>query len=100
MGWESVKSYNSGALGFARLYATLIKLRGRRLEMEKNLNLITIESPEELEEVPGVISHMLGALASEGVNVVEFISCYTDTLLVIRETDTEKAYRLLAALME
>jgi hypothetical protein len=64
-----------------------------------NLNLITIESPEALEEVPGVISHILGALASEGVNVVEFISCYTDTLLVVREADTEKAYRILSGIL-
>ncbi|MCI0504274.1 ACT domain-containing protein [Candidatus Micrarchaeota archaeon] len=66
---------------------------------EDNLNLITIESPEELEEVPGVISHMLGSLASEGINVVEFISCYTDTLLVIRQADTERAYRVLSGIM-
>lgn len=66
---------------------------------EANLNLITIESPEDVEEVPGVISYLLGALASEGVNVVEFISCYTDTLLVVRESDTQKAYRILSGMM-
>ncbi|MEW6035215.1 MAG: ACT domain-containing protein [Candidatus Micrarchaeota archaeon] len=66
---------------------------------EENLNLITIESPEDVEEVPGVISHLLGALAGEGVNVVEFISCYTDTLLVVRAADTEKTYRVLSGIM-
>lgn len=68
--------------------------------VEENLNLITIESPEELEEVPGVISYILGALASEGINVVEFISCYTDTLLVVRQADTERAYSILSRIME
>lgn len=67
---------------------------------EDNLNLITIESPEELEEVPGVISHILGSLASEGINVVEFISCYTDTLLVVRQADTERAFRVLSSIMK
>jgi len=67
---------------------------------EDNLNLITIESPEELEDVPGVISHILGSLASEGINVVEFISCYTDTLLVVRQADTERAYRVLSSIMK
>ncbi|NYZ74097.1 ACT domain-containing protein [Candidatus Micrarchaeota archaeon] len=66
---------------------------------EENLNLITIESPEELEEVPGVISYILGALSSEGVNVVEFISCYTDTLLVVRGADSAKAYGLLSSIL-
>ena len=68
-------------------------------KMEENLNLIVIESPEELEETPGVIAHILDALASEGINVVEFISCYTDTLLVIRQADTQRAFRILSLLM-
>lgn len=67
---------------------------------EENLNLITIESPETLEEVPGVISHILSALASEGINVVEFISCYTDTILVIKQADTARAYQILSELTE
>ena len=67
---------------------------------EENLNLITIESPETLEEVPGVISHILSALASEGINVVEFISCYTDTILVIKQADTARAYQIISELTE
>ncbi len=78
----------------------LEKIHGRMIwKSEENLNLITIESPQEVEEVPGVISYILGALASEGINVVEFISCYTDTILVVKESDTEKAYRILSSIM-
>ncbi|MFH1785621.1 MAG: ACT domain-containing protein [Candidatus Micrarchaeota archaeon] len=66
---------------------------------EENLNLITIESPEDLEEVPGVISHILSALASEGINIVEFISCYTDTILVVKQADTARAYQILSDVM-
>jgi hypothetical protein len=80
----------------------LERLKDRRAvwKIEENMNLITIESPEELEEVPGVISYILGALASEGINVVEFISCYTDTLLVVQQSDTESAFRILNGIME
>ncbi len=66
---------------------------------EEGLNLIIIESPQEVEEVPGVISYILGALSSEGVNVVEFISCYTDTILVVKAADTERTYRILSSIM-
>ena len=66
---------------------------------EENLNLIIIESPEDVEEVPGVISYILGALASEGVNVVEFISCYTDTILLVKSADTQKTYKILSSIM-
>ena len=43
-------------------------------KIEDTLNLITIESGEELEEVPGFISLILNALTFEGINVIEFIS--------------------------
>ncbi len=68
--------------------------------VQKKLNLITIRSGEELEEVPGVIAFILNALAYEEINIVEFISCYTDTLLVVKEADTHKAYEILSAVME
>ena len=66
--------------------------------IESNLNLISLHSPPTLEETPGVIAHILDALASEGVNVVEFVSCYTDTLLVIKQIDTSRAFEILSAL--
>ncbi len=69
------------------------------LKAETNLDLIAIHSGPDLERVPGVISHMLGALAGEGINVVEFVSCYTDTLLVVRQADTAQAHEILAGMM-
>ncbi len=78
----------------------LEKLHSRLIwKSEEDLNLIIIESPEEVEEVPGVISYILGSLASEGVNVVEFISCYTDTILVVKASDTERTYKILSSIM-
>ncbi len=73
-------------------------LKGK-YKIEENLNLIVIQSPEEVEEVPGVISHLLSSLSNEGINVVEFISCYTDTLLVVRQADTAKTYSILSDIM-
>jgi len=67
---------------------------------EENLNLIIIESPEDLEDIPGVIAHILDSLASEGINVVEFISCYTDTILVVRQADTARAYHILSTITD
>ncbi|MFA5049867.1 MAG: ACT domain-containing protein [Candidatus Micrarchaeia archaeon] len=68
--------------------------------VEKNLNLITIKSREELENTPGVLSMILGALAIEGINIQEIISCYTDTLIVVKESDTSRAYDILNALLK
>ena len=69
------------------------------LSTETNLNLISIHSPIELEGTPGVIAHILDALSGEGINIAEFLSCYTDTLLVIKQADTERVYKILNGIM-
>lgn len=68
------------------------------ISTEENLNLIVLSSAPEIESTPGVISTVLHLLAAEGINVNEFISSYTDTLLVVREADTSRAYELLSSL--
>lgn len=68
------------------------------INTETNLNLITIHSPPTIAETPGVISHVLDALTGEGINVTEFVSCYTDTLLVVKQADTARAYQMLESL--
>ena len=67
---------------------------------ETNLNLITIHSPLTIEETPGVVAHVLGSLASEGINVAEFVSCYTETWLVVKQADTTRSYEILSKMME
>lgn len=66
------------------------------LKVQKNLSIITVISPESLEETPGVIAYLLSALAIENINVVEFVSCFKDTLLVFKNSDILKAYEILA----
>lgn len=78
------------------------KVRKNRaiMKSEETLNLLTIHSSPAIESTPGVISTILGVLSSEGINVAEFISCYTDTILVVKESDTTKAYEVLSGMMK
>ncbi|MBI5222971.1 ACT domain-containing protein [Candidatus Micrarchaeota archaeon] len=69
------------------------------IQIEKNLNLIIIHSPPSIEETPGVISHIIDSLSAEGINIVEFISCYTDTILVIKQADTTRTHQIIADMM-
>lgn len=66
------------------------------LKIQKNLNMITIISPESLEDTPGVLAYLLSSLAAENINVVEFVSCYRDTLLVFKDSDITKAFEILS----
>jgi aspartokinase len=76
---------------------TVERLRSRDLlKIQKNLSMITVISPESLEETPGVIAYLLSALAIENINVVEFVSCYMDSLLVLKNSDVMRAYEILS----
>lgn len=60
-----------------------------------NKSLVTLVSPEKLEETPGVIEFILSSLAAEGINVDQLISCREDTHLVIDSKDASRTLELL-----
>lgn len=65
------------------------------VETQRNLDLITITSSREIQTVPGVITYLLNTLSAENINLLHITSCYLDTLLVLRDVDTVKAFELL-----
>jgi len=60
---------------------------------------ITLISPIEIVETPGVIALITFKLASHGINITQVISCYKDTILVFSREDALKAYQLLEELV-
>ncbi|MCX8150368.1 MAG: ACT domain-containing protein [Candidatus Bathyarchaeota archaeon] len=60
-----------------------------------NCTMIVINSPEELEATPGVVAFLTTLLAEQNVNIVEFISCWTETVIVVDKQDSLKAYEAL-----
>jgi hypothetical protein len=61
-----------------------------------NCTMIIIHSPEELEATPGVIAFLTSLLSEQNVNVIEFISCWTETIIVVKKKDSFKAYEILS----
>ncbi len=68
--------------------------------IHRNVDMICIESPAELERTPGVLAFLLDSLAHEGVNVMELISVWKDTILIVHDADTSKVYSILAEKMK
>jgi len=64
-----------------------------------NCTLIVVNSPEELEDTPGVVAFLTTLLAEQNVNIVEFISCWTETVIVVDKKDSLKAYETLTNLV-
>jgi aspartokinase len=64
-----------------------------------NCTMIVIHSPEELEATPGVVAFLTSLLAEQNVNIIEFISCWTETIIVVEKKDSFKAYEVLSNLV-
>ena len=75
------------------------ELRKKGLGVIDGLTLIILCSPRDLQDTPGCVSVILNAIAAEGINVLEFISCHTDTLMVVRNADAVRVYGILSDLI-
>jgi hypothetical protein len=64
-----------------------------------NCTMIVINSPEELEATVGVVSFLTTLLAEANVNIVEFVSCWTETIIVVEKKDSLKTYETLTNLV-
>ena len=65
------------------------------LKISKNLAMITIKSPKDLENTPGVISYFSSIFSERGINIVETLSCWTDTIFVISDDDIPTVMKFL-----
>lgn len=66
------------------------------LVKHENCTMIVVHSPEELEATPGVVAFLAALLAEQNVNIIEFISCWTETIMVVEKKDSLKAYEILS----
>jgi aspartokinase len=74
------------------------QLRKKGIKVIDELSLVVISSPPSVQDTPGCVATILNAVAAEGINVLEFISCHTDTLMVVRNSDTVRLYEILMKL--
>lgn len=69
------------------------------IKMKENQCLITLKSTFEVEEVLGVLGHILSSLAGRHVNTTEIISCREDTHIVVNRKDAPKAFEAISDLL-
>ncbi|MFB6245963.1 MAG: ACT domain-containing protein [Candidatus Nanohaloarchaea archaeon] len=76
---------------------TLIQENGSEAsgDVIDNQVMISLKSPQDLEDTPGVLAYVLQVLAGREINVTELMSCREDTHIVIDEEDATKTFELL-----
>jgi len=72
------------------------KLRSEHIiGVTRGLVEIAVTSPETIEKTPGLLAFLSSALASRGINIVEEMSCYTDTIFILERKDMTRAMEIL-----
>lgn len=65
------------------------------IKTNKELALIRIKSPQNIETTVGVVAFLTNLLAQNSINIVEFVSCWTETLFIIQAKDATRAMECL-----
>jgi len=69
------------------------------LEQEDDLAAIIVQSPEEIIKTPGCALVFYNQLARRRINIEDTISCYTDTIIVVKMDDVARAFNALTDLI-
>lgn len=82
---------------YKRIYQML---KEHVISSEKGLVEISVISPPEIEHVPGVVAHFYSVLAEQGVNILETLSCFTDTIFIFNKGEFMRAIEILSKLIK
>jgi aspartokinase len=69
------------------------------LEIEDDLAAIIVHSPEEIIKTPGCAIAFYNQLARRHINVEDTVSCYTDTIVLVKMDQVGKAFNALTDLI-
>jgi aspartokinase len=69
------------------------------LEVESDLAAIIVHSPEGIIKTPGCAIAFYNQLASRHINIEDTVSCYTDTIVLVKMSDVGKAFNALTDLI-
>lgn len=65
------------------------------VEITSDLVALILTSPPEVESTPGFVALITQLLASRNINILEFLSCFTNTVIVLDSRDALEAFSLL-----
>jgi len=69
------------------------------LEEKRDLAAIIVQSPRGIVDTPGCIASFYNPLSRGQINIEETISCFTETVIVVKMEDAARAFSLLTDLI-
>ncbi|WP_440059389.1 ACT domain-containing protein [Thermogladius sp. 4427co] len=74
-------------------------LKPRILYENTNISALILISPEDVISTPGFTAFITSLLAIHGINVLQLLSCHKDTILIVENKDSLRAFELLNTLV-
>ncbi|MDQ1372181.1 MAG: hypothetical protein QG582_1096 [Candidatus Thermoplasmatota archaeon] len=68
--------------------------------VKQNLAEITVKSPQRIETTRGAFAYLVSMLSEQGINLLEAVSCHTDTIFIVNREDMMRAFDILSACVE
>ncbi|MFQ6010717.1 MAG: hypothetical protein ACE5KG_00905 [Nitrososphaerales archaeon] len=69
------------------------------LEERNNLGAITVHSPNEIITTPGCAISFYNRISRRRINIEDTVSCFTDTIIVVKMSEIGKAFAALSDLV-
>ncbi len=84
-----------------RLYGKVSPMFRREgiLDEKQNLAAVIVQSPKEIIDTPGCAIAFYSPVSRRRVNIEETVSCFTDTILILRMEDVGEAFNALTELI-
>jgi len=70
------------------------------VRIREGLAEITVKSPSRIEDIPGAFAYICSMLSENDINLVEAVSCYTDTIFVVEKDVVMRAFEILSKIIE
>lgn len=70
------------------------------MKVRENLGEITVKSPARIEDTPGAFAFVMSMLSEQGINLLEAVSCYTDTIFIVERDEMMRAFDILSSCIE
>jgi hypothetical protein len=70
------------------------------VSVKQNLAEITVKSPPRIETTTGAFNYLLSMLSEQGINLLEAVSCHTDTIFIVNRENMMSAFDILSACIE
>ena len=85
-----------------RLREKLLKIfnKSEILEDSNDLAAIIVHSPIEVISVPGFVFTIYGQVAKRQINIEDTVSCFTDTIIVVKTKDVAMTFSVLNELFD